>query len=590
MMITNPLTKVALTLILLGLSACSNLPKKPAPPANQKAGDYSYLKKHMSWFINKEMRKANTVGLSIALIDDQKIVWQQGFGFADRERQIKADTQTRYRAGSISKVFTSMAVMQLVEAGKMNLDQPLVRYLPEFKINSRFGSTDNITPRTILTHHSGLPSDWSDRMWAKKPLHFTKLVGAIKEDYTGYPVNKALSYSNLAISLLGHAIQKISGQNYSDHMQQTLLAPMNMHHSEFALGLRGENAAKSYIDGKAVAELPLGKIPAGGLNTTVTDLSQLAIMLNKQGKIESQQVLSARSLKTMFTVQNKNIPLDLGNKIGLAWFIDDQTLAGKERVYGHNGVTIAHRAVFAVSEKSKLGVVILSNSGGTPILKIAKEFLQSAWQAKYAKKLLTLDAKPLASPLKNSAIVGSYTTMLGVIKIIEKSPNYYQIKSKRGTFDLLPAKNDTLYLKYRLLGLFPMDVGKLKDVRLSIHKIDGYQVIVAERNQYRRIMGVKIERKEIHSAWKNRLGRYKIVNSQESDLTYVDSFLLKVENGFLIAQLNYPKGSDDMVLTTINDKEAIIEGLGRGKRETIRMTVDKTGAEVVMYSGLRFKR
>ncbi|HFC93221.1 MAG TPA: class A beta-lactamase-related serine hydrolase [Leucothrix mucor] len=589
-MITKHLDKIGLTLILLGLSSCSNLPKKPASPVNLKAGDYRYLKKHMSWFINKEMRKKNVVGLSIALIDDQKIVWQQGFGFADREKQMKADAQTRYRAGSISKVFTSMVVMKLVEAGKMNLDQPLVRYLPEFKIKSRFGSTDKITLRTILTHHSGLPSDWADRMWAEKPLHFTKLVTAIKEEYTGYPVNKVLSYSNLAISLLGHAVQKVSGQNYSEHMRQTLLTPMNMHHSEFALGLTGKHAAKSYRDGKAVRELPLGKIPAGGLNTTVADLAQLAKMLNKQGKIANRQILSPQSIKTMFTVQNKNIPLDLGNKIGLAWFVDDRTLAGKERVYGHNGATIAHRAVFAVSEKSKLGIVILSNTDSTPILNIAKELLQTAWQAKYAKKLPVIEPKPLASPLKDSAMTGTYTTILGIINVIEKSSNRYQIKSKHGTFDLLPSKNGKLHLKYRLLGLFPIEVEKLKNVSLSVHKIDGYQVIVAERDQYRRIMGIKVEPKAISNAWRKRLGHYKIVNPQESDFTQIDSVLLKVENGFLIAQLNYADDSDTMVLTTVNDNEAIIEGLGRRQRETIRIITDKKGQEVIFYSGLRFKQ
>jgi CubicO group peptidase (beta-lactamase class C family) len=80
-----------------------------------------------------------------------------------------------------------MAVMKLVETGRMELDRPLATYLPQFRIKSRFGNTDGITPRTILTHHSGLPRDWIDGMWAKQPKPFTQLVHEIKNEYVAYP-------------------------------------------------------------------------------------------------------------------------------------------------------------------------------------------------------------------------------------------------------------------------------------------------------------------------------------------------------------------------------------------------------------------
>ena len=105
------------------------------------------------------MKKNSVTGLSIALVDDQRIVWAEGFGYADQEKKIPATADTLYRVGSISKLFTDTAAMQLVEQGKLDIDQPLKKYIPNFSIKSRYPDTAEITPRQLMTHHSGLPRD-----------------------------------------------------------------------------------------------------------------------------------------------------------------------------------------------------------------------------------------------------------------------------------------------------------------------------------------------------------------------------------------------------------------------------------------------
>ena len=352
-MARDSLKKISFIALLLSFTACvSRLP--PNVPDKLDKGDYGYVKSYMTWFIEKEMKEQGIVGLSIALVDDQDIVWQQGFGYADRENKLAATPESRYRAGSISKVFTGMATMKLVEAGKMDIDRPLVTYLPEFRIKSRFGSTDGITPRTIMTHHSGLPSDWVAGMWTKNPQPFVQLVQKIKEDYVAYPPETILSYSNLGITLLGHAVENVSGQAYATFVEQSVLRPMGMTNSRFATGISGKQVAKSYAEGKAVVEYPLRDIPAGGLNTTATDLARLAMLVNNKGTLENRQILGVKTLDAMFVVQNNHIPLDLGDQIGLTWFIDTKILAGEEPVFWHNGGTIAHRSAFMVAPTSKL--------------------------------------------------------------------------------------------------------------------------------------------------------------------------------------------------------------------------------------------
>ncbi|MCB4781788.1 MAG: beta-lactamase family protein, partial [Sulfurovum sp.] len=352
--------KIPLIASLAFLVGCTSTPEPKL--FHSEADKYAYVKEYMRWYIKEQMNDKDLVGLSVALVDDQKIVWSEGFGYADKEKGIKATPQTRYRAGSITKLFTDMAVMKLVEEGKMDIDKPFKTYLPEFSIKSRFGSTDNITPRNIMTHHSGLPSEWLDKMFSENPLPYTEHVNVIHDEYVATKPNTVFSYSNLGLTLLGHSVEKVSGIKYADVVKQTLFMPLDMKHSDLKMALSGENASKSYSKGKETKELSIGEVPAGALNTSVEDLAHLAMMINANGTYKNHQVLKASTLKKMFTVQNANVPLDVGFEIGLGYFIDSTLLGKKDKVYHHGGAVISQNAFFCVSPHSKLGVVVMSNN------------------------------------------------------------------------------------------------------------------------------------------------------------------------------------------------------------------------------------
>lgn len=575
---------------LLTLMACSS--PMPKPPATLQPGDYSYVKDYMSWFIEKQMREQGIVGLSVALVDDQRIVWQQGFGYADKANKIPATPQTRYRAGSISKLFNAMAVMKLVEAGKMNLDVPLRTYLPDFKIKSRFGDTDGITPRTILSHHSGLPGDRVDRMWTAKPVPFTNRVIELQDEYVAYPPNTLMSYSNLGITLLGHAVQDMAGEEYSQHIDKVLLNPMGMSDSRFERALRGEQSAKAYINGKEVLETPLNDLPAGALNTTVEDLARLGMMVNNQGKLNGIQVLKKDTLDLMMQPQNENIPLDLGQKMGLGWFIMDGPLAGQEPVYNHDGGTIAHRTSFIVAPKSKLAVVVFSNSYSADSQKIAVELLQKAWEAKFASVLPKISTE---EPEGGDEFEGTWATLAGKAVIKKVSDKHYRVDFGKGKMDLKPDENGHYRLQYKLLGLIPLPMGEMEETRLYTRHIDGEHIIVAKEEFMKLIAGVKVKRQPVHEQWHQRLGRYTVLNPPEPEIFRLKAFELLLENGDLIVsmtpehKINSVIG-EKLIMRTINENEAIVEGLGRGMRETLHVIRDERGEELLHFSGLRLKK
>ena len=581
-----------LVFVCLSLVACYS--RAPITSSDTTPGDYSHVKEYMTWFIKQQMDDQKITGLSIALIDDQDIVWQQGFGFADLENQVKATPQTVYRAGSISKLFTTMAALKLSGQGKFDIDRPLANYLPEFSIKSRFTSTDEITSRTIMTHHSGLPGNWLKGMWATNPISFSQVVSEIQDEYTAYPPNKIFSYSNLGFTLLGNAIQRTAEQDFADYIEQTLLTPLGMDASNFADRLSGKSASKSYVNHTQITEIPLRDIPAGGLNTTVTDLARLAMMINNQGVISDNQVLSQKTLSAMFAEQNNHMPLDLDLRIGLGWFIDNKSLSEIETVYGHGGATIAHRASFMVAPDSRLGVVVLANSSSANAWSISRKLLQLAWQAKSGDELPTSEnERNYHGIFEPSELEGTYSTIIGKVDITRKAAHRYQINTQHGQFTAYPNKSDGSFnLKYRLFGLIPISTSLFGDIKVYRENIERHDLIIANLDDEHFIAGVKVKPKQISNVWKKRIGNYHVTNTIEQEPFFMPKEVeLKLDGGFLVITVIPVKGSNDVyILRPENDQEAIIEGLGRNLGETIRVEKNENEREIIRYSGLTFEK
>lgn len=168
-------------------------------------GHYPHTRETLAAQIPLIMQQKNIVGLSIALIDDQTVVWSQGFGYVDKAKGVKADGDTIYRAGSITKLFTATAAMQLTEQGKLDIDALIQTYVPNFSMKSRFPEAEPITPRLLMTHHSGLPTDHFKGWFTD--ASFSEMVENLQDQYVSYPPMRLLNYSNIGVSLLGTEIE-----------------------------------------------------------------------------------------------------------------------------------------------------------------------------------------------------------------------------------------------------------------------------------------------------------------------------------------------------------------------------------------------
>lgn len=588
----------AITLLLSSmLSGCQSEPPRPQSIAQ---GDYAAVRQYLSAYIASEMRKQDVTGLSIALVDDQTVIWTQGFGYADKTGHVAATPETLYRVGSISKLFTATAVMQLAEQGKLDIDQPLQTYVPEFSVRARDGDA-RITPRNIMTHHSGLPRDYLSGMWTAQPAPFTELAAKLGHENTAYPPDMLFSYSNIGVTLLGHAVQNVSGVPYAEHMQNAVLRPMGMTYSSFsAAPADSPLMSHGYRKGAPAYEPALRDVPAGGMNTNVLDLARFLSMTFADGKAGNATLLRPETMQEMLRPQNERVALDMNFQVGLGWMLSGLGSIGIEnagKVAHHAGSTILFHSQLIALPEHKLGVVVLANSASAAqvVNQVAIEALKLALQAKRGIAPATPPKPALTdAPLDvetAAAFAGDYATMLGYAHV-ENRGGKLHASVAGANFRLAPRSDGLIGIRYDLLGFIPVSMGEEMDlIGLSRKQVNGREVIIAQAGKQQMLVGEKLHPLAVSPAWQQRLGEYELANLN-GDEPLLERFALKLENGFLLCEVALtiqPGVLLRLPLVPRSDDAANVAIMLHDYGETVRF-VPVNGEERLVFAGYELRR
>ncbi|MFA5073638.1 MAG: serine hydrolase domain-containing protein [Nitrospirota bacterium] len=584
--------RVGFGIFLLGLLLASDTSISARPEVSFQI-NYEPVKESISRLIWSEL-KNDVSGLTIALVDDQRLVWAQGFGYADATRDIVATPQTVYRIGTLTKVFTAAAIMQLVEQGVIILDRPLTAYVPEFSMQTRFPVKKPITIRNTLTHHAGLPSDLLKGMWNPQPQPFSSVVYSINNQYASYPSGVLYSYSNIGYDLLGSAIERTSRKKYVQYMHEAFFTPLGMTSSGFLPVPRSLALSKGYHRGKEIEEPLLRDLPAAGMYSNVLDLSRFLHLFFANGRIGDRQLLKKKTLTDMFKVQNRGVELDLGLQVGLGWLmgnLGEITIQNAGTVAHHAGTTLMFRSQIIMLPQHKLGVIVLANSStaGRAVARIATQALSEALEVKTGIKqpsyVRSKRADVILPPYIRDQYAGYYASLLGMAAIIPRS-DHFQVEAMKRNFRLVPLANSRFGVQYVLFGLFPFSFRALDLYEISYGSISGHEILKATIHNSDLLIAEKIQPTPIPQAWLDRMGAYTIVNL-ENDLPVLENIKLFYEDGFLIMECSLPflmKGTMRYPLKPLTNTEAVLAGLGRGLGETISV-VTINGKEMLSYSG-----
>jgi CubicO group peptidase (beta-lactamase class C family) len=547
------------------------------------------IRKDLIPLIQTAQQRFKIPGMSIVLVRGGDVLWSEGFGLADVAAQRAATADTLYRAGSLAKPLTAIAVMQLAEKGRVDIDQPLTTYLPAFSIRSRFDtSADPITVRSVLAHHGGLPTDLTKGMWTDQP--FTVVATKLREEYTCFPPNLVFSYSNVGYTLLGHLVQKVSGMPYSRYMERLVMRPLGMRRSIFRLhtGASGD-FAKGYRDGREMVLLPIRDLPAAGLSASAADLGRFMQAMLTGRAPEGRPFLEPATLKEMLAPQNENVDLDLDLVVGLGWFLEKDSIPGGGITARHGGTTLGFSAEMILLPEKGLGVAVLANGDGSRNVttQLAEEILTRI----LAEKQIPLPEGWLVSKLKKrrgdyqaTESAGTYATDLGLISIRPRDAELCACMVDE-TLDLIPYPDGWLGVDQSSARSGSSTVRSLANLRFRTERIDGHEVIVAQKDGKRILLGEKVPAIPVPEIWRKRVGHYKLLNPDPGfPLTEPQ---VEILDGQLCMSYKLPLLSPKVIqvpLQPISDTEAIILGLGRMRGETLR-AVQVDGEEHLRYSG-----
>ncbi|HEX2965667.1 MAG TPA: serine hydrolase domain-containing protein [Syntrophorhabdaceae bacterium] len=544
------------------------------------------------------MKKNKVTGLSIAVVDDKGVIWADGFGYADKEKNIKATADTIYRAASLSKLFTATAVMQLAEQNRIDIDEPLNTYLPDFSIKSRFPDKSQITPRNLMSHHSGLPYNYYKGIFSKRPESFTGLLAKIKNEYLAYPPDSVYSYSNLGITILGAMIERISGNTFSKHMDESILHPLGMNNSSF---IRKEemHVAKGYKEGRRTEDFEARDLPASGLLSSAMDIGKFMQMFLAKGRWGAVQLLKPETISEMLRPQNTDVALDNDIYVGLGWALDgmgDLKIEGAGPVAHHGGALPFFNSQLLMLPEERIGVVVLTNSSTRPAVdKVAAEALALTLEArtgiKRKRNAPVYEQRKSVSREEMEAYAGYYATQIGLLKTYPESDSL-KVDIFGHPINLIPREDGRLRLQYKLLELIPISLGEILD-RVGIGRTQvGNRDLLTTRSQYLdMVFGEKITPSAIPEPWLRRIGSYEITNADD-DVLFFDDVRLLVRDGFLVVEYFAPLIGDERIgfpVSAVSENEAVILGIGNGMRETIR-TYNDNGEEYLQYSGYRFRK
>jgi CubicO group peptidase (beta-lactamase class C family) len=352
----------------------------------------------MDIWIEAQRNYDNLPGISVALVKDQNLIWSNGYGYSDLENKTPVSAGTKFSICSISKLFTSIAIMQLYESGKLRLDDQIQDLLPWYNLEQQFARSGPITVRSLLTHSSGLPRESAHPYWTGPAFDFPsreEIKAGLQDQETLYPASTYFQYSNLGMTLLGEVVAQVSGTTYGEYIKSKILQPLEMFDTETYLPVsqwggqlasgysaedRSRNRTKlSLFDAEGIAA-------AAGFSSTVEDLGKFAAWQFRLLSEGDDEILKASTLRYMQQVHWMDPDWKTSWGLGFAiWEQDGQSIVG------HGGSCPGYRSTIVINPAKKIAAIAMINA-------------QAVNPSKYTKGIIALLDKADGKEISNDTL------------------------------------------------------------------------------------------------------------------------------------------------------------------------------------------
>jgi CubicO group peptidase (beta-lactamase class C family) len=323
-------------------------------------------------FIHKQMMERQVPSIAVAVARDGKIIWEEGFGWANREERIAATPHTIYSLASISKPITATGLMILKERGKLDLDRPINDYLGDAKVKVRLGSPADVTVRRVANHSSGLPLHYQF-FYEDEPFRAPSRDETINRyANTVTAPGEKYQYSNLGYGLLDYVIERLSGKSYPDFMRTEVFQPLGLTHLSVDIppGMEKQQAVRYGTDGLPIPFYAFDHPGGSAVYASAHDLARfgmfhLKMRLPDQKAILSDQTIDEMHKPTMTTGPNAGY--------GVGWATNQYP--GNHLCVSHTGGMGGVATTLRLFPKENIVIVVLANSSSPAPHQIADEIM-----------------------------------------------------------------------------------------------------------------------------------------------------------------------------------------------------------------------
>ena len=403
----------------------------PVPPSTRRAYELTAadVEAFLDGLLPLQLKRDDIAGATVSVVKDGKLLFAKGYGYADVEKKKPVSAQeTLFRPGSISKLFTWTAIMQLYEQGKLDLDRDVNDYL-DYKIPEAFGKP--ITLKNILTHTPGFEEQIKDlfSVDSSKPNLGEYLKSHIPARI--YPPGTVPAYSNYATAVAGYIVERVSGRPFDEYVAENILKPLKMTRSTFTQPLPSDLAplmSNGYRLGSGTAEPfeVINPYPAGSLSSSATDIAQFMLAHLQDGQLGDARILKPETARLM---HSRLFALD-DNANAMCYGFYEESRNG-QRIIGHGGDTIYFHSDLHLVLDQKLGFYVSYNSGGRG----DSPGRLSLWEAFLDRYYPHTPAAPGSSTAKDDAKAAS-----GIYSLSRRSENsFLKVASVISQFTVSPV-------------------------------------------------------------------------------------------------------------------------------------------------------
>ncbi len=434
-----------------------------------KKGDVPRAVTVLDTIIRNNLQQHRVPGAAVALVHEGRVIFSQCYGYADSDQKVAITEDTYFMAGSLTKPFTALAVLKLIEQGKIDPHADIKEYIPDFSIRNLDDGRVPITVNHLLSHTSGLMIDYYVRATGEGKYSNVDLLSHLQNEYLCFKPGSAYKYSNVGYRLLGMIIEQVTGERFEGYLEKEVFQPLGMNHSSFHYTSdMALHMSKGHHEDTETARVDNEDKSASGLFSTLKDLTSFLKFLSSgapplpEGITRSQLIdvimnNAAPAIDTFYETQNR---------YSSGWSLNSYHFNGIHTVLSSSGNINGFSTAITYIPEERLGIVILTNSsvGWKANMDIIARGLRGLIHASSGPEARRMDGEnrnPIESTAEYDSWCGRYVGFGPMVDIYQKKDKLYA--KFKGPAALLIPEGDGVFKPVIRILFVDVDVARFTD-------------------------------------------------------------------------------------------------------------------------------